>query len=95
MGNEGPSGLEVTILSFLVGDRELYGLEMIERSEGALKRGSIYATLHRMEEKGWVESRKEARAEGADRHPSSARQDHGSCPADAQRVGDLPAESGG
>lgn len=40
---------------------EMFGLEMIEASGGALKRGTIYVTLHRMEEKGFIESRLEAR----------------------------------
>ena len=36
-----PSGNEVEVLRLLVGGRELYGLEMIKRSDGALKRNSI------------------------------------------------------
>ena len=41
--------------------KEQYGLELIEASKGALKRGSIYVTLQRMEAKGLVESREEPR----------------------------------
>ena len=37
--------------------------EMVEASEGELKRGTIYVTLQRMAEKGYVESREEARVE--------------------------------
>lgn len=38
---------------------------MVELSEGRLKRGTVYVTLGRMQEKGYVESRQEALAEGA------------------------------
>lgn len=41
---------------------ERYGLELVERSGGALKRGSVYVILARMEDKGFVESRQEERA---------------------------------
>ena len=44
---------------------ERFGLELVEASEGRLKRGSIYVTLGRMETKGFVRSRQEARAPGA------------------------------
>lgn len=36
---------------------ELYGLEMVKRSGGQLKRGTVYVTLDRMDEKGFVTSR--------------------------------------
>jgi PadR family transcriptional regulator PadR len=52
---------EALILGMLVGAGEHYGLEMVESSDGELKRGTIYVTLQRMEEKGFVESRKEPR----------------------------------
>ena len=54
---------EAIVLGILLGraGREMYGLEMIEESNGLLKRGTIYVTLQRMEEKGLVESRQEAR----------------------------------
>jgi DNA-binding PadR family transcriptional regulator len=57
------SKIEMLILGLLVdaAGKELYGLEMIERSAGKLKRGSIYVVLQRMAEKGYVESREEAR----------------------------------
>lgn len=44
---------------------ERFGLELVEASDGRLKRGSIYVTLGRMETKGFVESRQEERAPGA------------------------------
>lgn len=49
----------------LLADREAFGLELVERSHGALKRGTVYVTLGRMQEKGYVDSRTEARAPGA------------------------------
>lgn len=59
-----PSGNEVEVLRLLVGGRELYGLEMIKRSKGALKRGSIYVVLGRMEDEGFVKGR-EVKEEGS------------------------------
>lgn len=53
---------EASILAMLIGaGRELYGLEMVEASGGELKRGTIYVTLQRMKEKGYVESKPEPR----------------------------------
>src|ERR1700740_265694 len=36
---------------------ELYGLEMVKKSGGALKRGTVYVTLERMADRGYVTSR--------------------------------------
>ena len=59
------SQLEELILKMLIfNGGEMYGLEMIEQSN-RLKRGSIYVTLGRMEEKGFIESRKEKTRPGA------------------------------
>lgn len=55
------SRIEALILRMLAGTRELYGLEMVEGSGGKLRRGTIYVTLQRMQEKGYVDSRKESR----------------------------------
>ena len=44
---------------------ELFGLQMVERSGGRLKRGTVYVTLGRMHEKGYLESRQEPLPEGA------------------------------
>lgn len=53
---------EALILDMLIGaGRELYGLEMVDASNSALKRGTIYVTLQRMREKGYVESKPEPR----------------------------------
>lgn len=54
---------EFIILEMLVHHGEMFGLEMVETSEGELKRGTIYVTLQRMAEKGYVESREETRTE--------------------------------
>jgi DNA-binding PadR family transcriptional regulator len=60
---------ETTILEMLSEARELYGLDMIERSDGLLQRGVIYVTLARLEEKGLVASREET----SQRHPGLPR----------------------
>jgi DNA-binding PadR family transcriptional regulator len=53
---------EVLILNLLVNSgKKLFGLEMIEASGDELKRGTVYVMLHRMEEKGLVESEQERR----------------------------------
>ena len=43
----------------------MYGLQLVERSDGALKRGTVYVTLGRMESKGLIESQQEAPDPGA------------------------------
>ena len=58
------SGTESLLLDLLE-DRERVGLELVERSGGAVKRGSVYVLLARMEAKGFVESWQEERAPGA------------------------------
>ena len=55
---------EALILSHLVQASQAYGLEMVKASSGLLKRGTVYVTLNRMEEKGYVESRKAPVQEG-------------------------------
>ena len=52
-----PSSKELAVLELLTAGGELYGLQMVDASRGALKRGTIYVTLSRMETKGYVESR--------------------------------------
>ena len=58
------SPTESLVMELLRG-RERYGLELVDASGGALKRGSVYVTLARMEEQGFVDSRQEDRAHGA------------------------------
>lgn len=56
--NEFPklSRKEMLILEMLIGRGEMFGLEMVEASSGELKRGTIYVTLQRMSDKGYIES---------------------------------------
>ncbi len=49
----------------LLRESELFGLQLVDRSEGALKRGTVYVTLGRMQDKGYVESRTEPLPLGA------------------------------
>jgi len=56
------SPTEALILGLMRGSREMYGLELVTLSDGALKRGTVYVTLGRMEEKGLVTSRVEEEA---------------------------------
>lgn len=50
---------ETVILELLVEQRDLYGLQLVASSKRRLKRGTVYVTLGRMEEKGYVTSRLE------------------------------------
>ena len=50
---------ERLILELLASEGPTYGLQLVEHSDGALKRGTVYVTLGRMEAKGLVESRQE------------------------------------
>ena len=52
---------EILILEMLSDRGEMFGLEMVEASAGGLKRGTIYVTLSRMCDKGYVESREAPR----------------------------------
>jgi DNA-binding PadR family transcriptional regulator len=49
----------------LLREGELFGLQLVDRSAGALKRGTVYVTLGRMQDKGYVESRTEPLPPGA------------------------------
>jgi DNA-binding PadR family transcriptional regulator len=49
----------------LLRDQELYGLQLVAASRRRLKRGTVYVTLGRMEEKGYVTSTLEAAPAGA------------------------------
>src|SRR5262245_33017594 len=42
-----------------------FGLNLVARSDGRLKRGTVYVTLGRMERKGFITSEQEPRAAGA------------------------------
>src|SRR5690242_14485132 len=58
------SPTERLILELLSSD-EMFGLQLVEQSKGALKRGTVYVTLGRMQDKGYVESWTEKRPAGA------------------------------
>lgn len=59
------SATERLIVELLAAHEELFGLRMVELSDGRLKRGTVYVTLGRMQEKGYLESRQEPLPEGA------------------------------
>jgi DNA-binding PadR family transcriptional regulator len=59
------SAAERAILELLVERGELFGLQMVSLSGGRLKRGTIYVTLGRMQEKGYLDSRQESLPPGA------------------------------
>lgn len=59
------STAEHLIVELLVEHEELFGLRMVELSDGRLKRGTVYVTLGRMQEKGYLESRQEPLPPGA------------------------------
>ena len=48
------------MLELLLQHGEMYGLQLVSSSARRLKRGTVYVTLGRMEEKGYVRSRLEA-----------------------------------
>jgi DNA-binding PadR family transcriptional regulator len=50
---------ERLILEMLESAGPLYGLRLVELSDGRLKRGTVYVTLARMEARGYVESEQE------------------------------------
>jgi DNA-binding PadR family transcriptional regulator len=59
------SGKEYLIMNLLIASRNpMYGLQMVEKSDGALGRGTIYVTLSRLEEKGYISSKKEPEQSG-------------------------------
>ena len=56
---------ERLILDLLASDGPLFGLQLVALSQGALKRGTVYVTLGRMEAKGFVRSEQESMPSGA------------------------------
>jgi PadR family transcriptional regulator len=56
---------ERLILELLLANGEMFGLQLVQQSHGALKRGTVYVTLGRMQEKGFVESQREPQQAGA------------------------------
>jgi DNA-binding PadR family transcriptional regulator len=59
------SAKESLILELLDAESSLYGLQMVEASREQLKRGTVYVTLARMEEKGLIRSRTQEPPDGA------------------------------
>lgn len=59
--------IEALIMGILLNkaSAEIYGWELLDASNGKLKKGTIYVILNRMEEKGYIESHKENRRDGA------------------------------
>jgi DNA-binding PadR family transcriptional regulator len=55
---------ERLVLELLL-DAPDFGLNLVARSDGALKRGTVYVTLGRMERKGFIVSEQEPQAPGA------------------------------
>ncbi len=53
------------ILELLVSQGPMFGLQLVETSDGRLKRGTVYVTLGLLEQKGYVESVREAQKPGA------------------------------
>jgi len=53
---------EALILELLVEQSEMYGLQLVAASKRRLKRGTVYVTLGRMEEKGFIISHLESAA---------------------------------
>jgi DNA-binding PadR family transcriptional regulator len=58
------SSTERLILDLLA-DEDMFGLQLVEHSNGVLKRGTVYVTLGRMQDKGYVESWTEKQPSGA------------------------------
>lgn len=55
------SRTEFFVLQLMIRDgKDLYGLGMVRKSNNRLKRGTIYTTLSRMEDKGLITSEKES-----------------------------------
>jgi len=56
---------ERLILDLLIAEGRLFGLQLVALSHGALKRGTVYVTLGRMEAKGFIRSEQEVMPPGA------------------------------
>ena len=56
---------ERLILEMLVAQGPMFGLAFVDQSKGALKRGTVYVTLGRLENKGLISSEQEPPHPGA------------------------------
>jgi DNA-binding PadR family transcriptional regulator len=69
-GKSWPSGKELEVLRLLQSASSgMYGLELVDKSNGAIGRASIYNYLWRLEEKGYVTKKVPAAAD----HPGMPR----------------------
>jgi DNA-binding PadR family transcriptional regulator len=69
-GKSWPSGKELEVLRLLQSAGSgMYGLELVEKSHGAIGRASIYVYLSRLEQKGFVAVKRPATAD----HPGMPR----------------------
>jgi DNA-binding PadR family transcriptional regulator len=57
---------EQVVLGLLIksGRKGMYGLQLVAQSAGELRRGTVYVTLERMQDKGLVESKQEGKEPG-------------------------------
>mgnify|MGYP000937219513 CR=1 FL=1 len=60
-----PSTKEALILQLLQQHGVSYGLQMVERANGRLRRGTVYVTLDLMEDKRYLSSRQQDPLPGA------------------------------
>jgi DNA-binding PadR family transcriptional regulator len=65
------SGKEAVVMELLLRNpaSEMYGLELVKDSGKQLKRGTVYVTLSRMEDKHFIESKLEEKREDASGMP--------------------------
>jgi DNA-binding PadR family transcriptional regulator len=62
-GNDWPTRAEMLVMHALQRKpRGAYGLQIVEESDGEIKRGSVYVLLGRLEEKGYVKSDRQTAA---------------------------------
>jgi len=59
-----PSTKEALVLSLLASHGDLYGLQLVSLAKGKLKKGTVYVTLARMEDKGLVRTLRDHQPEG-------------------------------
>ena len=59
------SAKESEVLRHLVIGGEMYGLQIVDASGGSVGRGTVYVTLARLQDKGFVDTRQEAQPPGA------------------------------
>jgi PadR family transcriptional regulator PadR len=70
MANPFAAETELLVLRLLSSEPNgLYGLEMVKSSDGRLKRGTVYVTLGRLVDKGYIKSRIQSDAD----HPGLPR----------------------